>query len=142
MTRIDFYFNAPSKIDVARKLATKAFNAGQNVLVYTPDPALAQALDTAFWTAQQLSFLPHVRCGHPLARRTPILIGAESDELASADILINLAEQPPEFFGRFTRLLEVVSGEDADRERARARYRFFKQRGYPLETHDLAEMTA
>ncbi len=142
MTRIDFYFNAPSKIDVARKLATKAFNAGQHVLVYAPDPTMAQALDTAFWTAQQLSFLPHVRCGHPLARQTPILIGAEADELASADILINLAEQPPEFFGRFQRLLEVVSGESGDRERARERYRFFKQRGYPLETHDLAEMGA
>ena len=142
MTRIDFYFNAPSKIDVARKLATKAFNTGQNVLVYTPDPAQAQALDTAFWTAQQLSFLPHVRCGHPLARQTPILIGADADELASADILINLSGQPPECFGRFTRLLEVVSGEDDDRERARERYRFYKQRGYPLETHDLAEMTA
>lgn len=139
MTRIDFYFNAPSKIDVARKLATKAFNAGQNVLVYAPDPEQAKALDTLFWTAQQLSFLPHVRCGHPLARQTPILIGADADELTSADVLINLAEQPPEFFGRFQRLLEVVSGDADDRERARERYRYFKQRGYPLETHDLAE---
>jgi DNA polymerase-3 subunit chi len=142
MTRIDFYFNAPSKIDVARKLAAKAFNAGQNVLVYTPDPELAKELDTVFWTAQQLSFLPHVRCGHPLARQTPILIGADADELASPDILINLAEQPPECFGRFTRLLEVVGGEPEDRERARARYRFFKQRGYALETHDLTEKGA
>ena len=59
MTRIDFYFNAPSKNDVARKLATKAFAAGQNVLVYAPDPEQAKELDTLFWTAQQLSFLPH-----------------------------------------------------------------------------------
>ncbi len=139
MTRIDFYFNAPSKILVARKLATKAFSAGQNVLVFTRDDALARELDTTFWTAQQLSFLPHVRCGHPLARQTPILIGGEPDELASADILISLGDEPPEFFGRFQRLLEVVSTDDGDRERARNRYRFFKQRGYPLETHDLAE---
>jgi DNA polymerase III subunit chi len=139
MTRIDFYFNAPSKASVARKLATKAFNAGQNVLVYTRDDRLAQALDTSFWTDQQLSFLPHVRCGHPLARQTPILIGDNPDELASADILISLDDEPPEFFGRFQRLLEVVSSDDGDRERARNRFRFFKQRGYPLETHDLAE---
>lgn len=139
MTRIDFYFNAPDKAVVARKLATKAFNAGQNVLVYTRDAALAQELDTAFWTAQQLSFLPHVRCGHPLARQTPILIGADPDELGHADVLISLDDEPPEFFDRFQRLLEVVSGDDGDRDRARGRYRTFKQRGYPLATHDLAE---
>lgn len=139
MTRIDFYFNAPSKADVARKLAAKAFNAGQQVLVYTRDAALAQELDMAFWTAQQLSFLPHVRCGHPLARQTPILIGADPDELERADILINLDEASPDFFGRFQRLLEVVSTEPGDRERARERFRFFKGRGYELETHDLAE---
>jgi DNA polymerase-3 subunit chi len=139
MTRIDFYFNAPSKALVARKLAAKAFAAGHNVLVYTRDATLAQELDTAFWTAQQLSFLPHVRCGHPLARQTPILIGAAPDELASADVIISLDEEPPEFFGRFQRLLEIVSTESDDRERARQRFRFFKERGYPLDSHDLAE---
>ena len=140
MTRIDFYFNAPRKTEVARKLAAKAFNAGRHVLVYTTDPALVQNLDTGFWTAQQLSFLPHVRCGHPLARQTPILIGSDPDELASADVLISLADEPPAFFGRFERLLEIVGSDADDRERARQRFRFFKERGYPLETHDLASL--
>ncbi len=139
MTRIDFYFNAPDKADVARKLATKAFNGGQNVLVYTCDAARARQLDLAFWSAQPMSFLPHVRCGHPLARQTPILIGAHPDELASADILISLDDEPPEFFDRFQRLLEIVSSDDQDRSRARQRYREYQQRGYSLQTHDLTE---
>jgi DNA polymerase-3 subunit chi len=88
MTRIDFYFNAPGKAEVARKLAAKAFQAGQQALVYSLNANRCQELDGLFWTAQQLSFLPHVRCGHPLARRTPILIGDDPDELASADVLI------------------------------------------------------
>ncbi|MBI5331147.1 MAG: DNA polymerase III subunit chi [Betaproteobacteria bacterium] len=138
MTRITFYFNAPDKGDAARKLAAKAHQAGQQALVYTPDPAQAQALDVAFWTSQQLSFLPHVRCGHPLARQTPILIGAQADELARADVLINLADEPPAFFGRFERMLEVVSTDPADRDRARARFKHFRDLGYNLETHDLA----
>lgn len=137
MTRVDFYFNAPSKAEVARKLAAKAFQAGQQALVYTADPAQAQALDVAFWTAQQLSFLPHVRCGHPLARQTPILIGDNPDELARADVLINLAPDTPAFFGRFERVLEIVTAQAEDRERARARFKFFKERGYALESHDL-----
>lgn len=137
VTRITFYFNAPDKLEVARKLASKAFQSGRQALVYAPDPAQAQALDQEFWTAQQLSFLPHVRCDHPLAAETPILIGDNPDALQKADVLINLAPEPPAFFGRFERLLEIVTPDPADRERARERYRYFKERGYALESHDL-----
>jgi DNA polymerase-3 subunit chi len=137
VTRITFYFNAPDKLDVARKLAAKAFQGGRQALVYTADPAQAQAADQVFWTAQQLSFLPHVRCDHPLAPDTPILIGDNPDALGRADVLINLASEPPAFFGRFERLLEIVTADPADRERARARFRYFKERGYALDTHDL-----
>jgi DNA polymerase III subunit chi len=137
VTRITFYFNAPDKLEVARKLAAKAYQSGRHALVYTPDPAQARALDQHFWTDSQLSFLPHVTCGHPLAQETPILIGDNPDDLARADVLINLAAEPPGFFGRFERLLEIVTGDDADRERGRARFRYFRERGYALETHDL-----
>jgi DNA polymerase-3 subunit chi len=138
MTRITFYFNAASKLDVARKLANKVFQSGQCALVYVTEPDKQRIVDEAFWTAEQLSFLPHVRCEHPKAAETPILIGADPDALARADVLINLAAEPPAFFGRFERLLEVVGTDDQDREVARQRYRFFKERGYALETHDLA----
>ena len=138
MTRVDFYFNASGKAEVARRLATKAFQAGQQALVYTCQPARGQELDTLFWTAQQLSFLPHVRCGHPLARQTPVLIGEDPDELARADVLINLEDETPPFFSRFGRLMEIVTTDESDRARARARLRFFRERGYEVETHDLA----
>lgn len=138
MTRITFYFNATEKLEVARKLATKVFQSGQQALVYTADPARAQEADQGFWTAQQLSFLPHVRCGHPLASETPILIGDNPDHLQRADVLINLDGELPAFFGRFERLLEIVTSDPEDRERARGRFRFFKDRGYALDTHDLA----
>lgn len=138
MTRVDFYFNAPGKAEVARKLASKTFQAGQQALVYTRQAKHGQELDGLFWTAQQLSFLPHVRCGHPLARRTPILIGDNPDELSSADVLINLEDETPDFFSRFARVMEIVTADEGDRERARARLRFFKERGYQVDTHDLA----
>lgn len=142
VTRITFYFNAPDKLDVARKLAAKAFQSGRHALVYTTDPARAEAADQGFWTAQQLSFLPHVRCEHPLASETPVLIGSDPDALRQADVLINLDQAPPAFFGRFERLLEIVTPDSADRARARERFRFFKERGYALDTHDLGAGSA
>ncbi|MEW5786551.1 MAG: DNA polymerase III subunit chi [Pseudomonadota bacterium] len=139
MTRVDFYFNAPAKAEVARKLAAKTFQAGQRALVFSRQPARCQELDQYFWTAQQLSFLPHVRCGHPLAGETPILIGENPDELASPDVLINLEGETPAFFGRFARVLEIVTTAPEDRDQARARLRFYRERGYQVETHDLAD---
>jgi len=53
-------------------------------------------------------------------------------------VLINLrAEQPP-YFSRFERLIEIVSLDDEDRRLARERYRFYRERGYPLDSHDLS----
>lgn len=137
MTRVDFYFNAASKPEVAMRLAAKAYQAGLHTLMYTEDAALAAELDTGLWTAQQLSFLPHVRCGHPLAARTPILIGTQPDELTSCDVLINLTPEPPAGFGRFDRLIEIVTADETDRLQARSRFRFYQERGYALQTHDL-----
>ena len=138
MTRVTFYFNANDKAEVAMRLAGKAYGAGKSVLVYEPDAVRADALDRLFWTASQLSFLPHVRCGHPLANQTPILIGDKPEELAQADVIINLGQETPACFARFERLLEVVGRDEADRERGRAAFRFLRERGYALDTHDLS----
>jgi DNA polymerase-3 subunit chi len=106
-------------------------------LLYATDPLRQGALDEALWALPRLGFLPHVRCGHPLARRTSILIGEDADSLASPDLLINLAEQQPPFFSRFERLIEVVSRDPADRQAARQRYRYYQERGYAIEKIDL-----
>ncbi|PIV21930.1 MAG: DNA polymerase III subunit chi [Hydrogenophilales bacterium CG03_land_8_20_14_0_80_62_28] len=137
MTRIDFYFNADDKADVARKLAAKVYQAGKRALLYVADARAASDLDAAIWTRDKLSFVPHVRCGHPLAKETPILIGADADALASPDVLVNLVAERPPFFSRFERLIELVSRDPADREAARQRYRFYRERGYEITNVDL-----
>jgi DNA polymerase-3 subunit chi len=138
MTRVDFYFNASDKLGVARKLAAKAIQSGQSALLFTEDEGVARRLDQALWTAQALSFVPHVRCDSALAQETPLLIGANPDALNSADVIINLAPEWPSCFTRFNRLIEIVGPEDEDKRAARARYRFYQERGYALSTVDLA----
>lgn len=140
MTRIDFYFNAPNKAEVARKLAVKAFQARSCILLYTRDAGRARELDTYLWTAVQLSYLPHVICNHPLAAKTPILIGGEASKLTQPDVLINLDTDIPEWFSRFSRVLEIVTVDPHDREFARSRYRLYQERGYSLDKHDLSSV--
>lgn len=139
MTRVDFYFNAESKADTARRLVAKAWQAGQRTLIYTADPALAEAVDQLLWTRPPLSFLPHVRCGHPLVGETPVLIGTDADVLPSHDLLINLDGAWPPCFSRFERLIELVGCDEADKVRGRERWQFYKSRGYPLQKVDLSK---
>jgi DNA polymerase-3 subunit chi len=137
MTRIDFYFNADDKVDVARKLAAKVYLSGKRALLYATDARVVGELDASIWTRDKLSFVPHVRCGHPLAKETPILIGADADALGAADVLVNLTAERPSSFGRFERMIELVGRDEPDREAARQRYRFYKERGYEINNVDL-----
>ena len=137
MTRIDFHFNAPDKLQYGCRLLRKIYRAGQRAVVYAPPTVLA-ALDRELWTFSPLDFIAHVPALDPLAASTPILLCSEPVDTPHSDVLVNLALQTPSFFSRFERLIEVVTQADDDRAAARDRWRFYKERGYPLSSFDLA----
>jgi len=123
---------------MTRRLIGKARQQALCCLVYTDDAALAMQIDQQLWSAEPLSFVPHTLCEDANASETPILIGTQPDPLPRCDLLINLSAQPPACLARFDRLIEIVTREGADREKARERYRHYQSRGYPIESHDLA----
>ena len=141
MTSIDFYFNAGDRLGVACRLAGKALLRKKRVLIYAPQPEMAQKIDRMLWTSQSVSFIPHCYLHDPLAAETPVLIAA-GDEIApfaaSCDVLLNLAEGCPPFFESHERLLEIVAQDDEGRSAGRARYAFYRDRGYAIRNHDLA----
>lgn len=137
MTEISFYSHAADKLSVARQLVAKALSQKLNVLVYAPDETVAADIDRLLWTQPALSFIPHCRDSSPLAASTPVIIGENADALPSADVLINLGDEPPPVFSRFERLMEIVTEDENDVAKGRQRYRFYKDRGYELVNHDL-----
>lgn len=137
MTRVDFHFNAPDKLQYASRLVRKAYRAGQRVVVFAEAGAVAE-LDRTLWTFSPTDFIPHVRASDPLAPQTPVILCSEACETPHADVLVNLSRETPAFFSRFERLVEVVTADEDDRGSARARWRFYRERGYPLQSHDLA----
>jgi DNA polymerase-3 subunit chi len=137
VTEILFYTFADNPLDIARRVAAKAHGQGRQVMIYAPDAAVADAIDRLLWTTPALGFVPHCRDSDPLAAETPVLIGTDADALRSADVMINLHTEQPPAFARFERLVEIVGLDEARVEAGRARYRFYKTRGYALQTHDL-----
>ncbi len=143
MTSIDFYFNAGDRVEVACRLAGKALQRGKRMLIFAPQPGLAQTLDRLLWTQQAISFIPHCAAQDPIAPDTPVLIAADESarELppaAGCEVLLNLSDDCPPFFERHERLLEIVPRDEAGVQAGRARFRFYRDRGYEIRSHDLA----
>jgi DNA polymerase III subunit chi len=136
MTSIDFYFNAPDRLQVACRLAGKAVKQNQRLLIYAPEPETAARIDNMLWTWPAIGFVPHCAVHSPLAPDTPVLIGAGDATPEGCDLLLNLGAQCPPHFERFGRLFEIV--DEPSVEPARVRYRFYRERGYKISNHDLA----
>lgn len=140
MTSIDFYFNAGDRLEVACRLTGKALQKKNRVLIYAPQAEVAQRIDRMLWTAQAVSFLPHCAAHDALAAETPVLIAVDDSEPAHAcEVLLNLSAECPPFFERHERLLEIVALDEDERQAGRARYAFYRDRGYAIRNHDLAK---
>ena len=148
MTSIDFYFNAGDRLDVACRLAGKALQQRKRVLIYAPQADDAQRLDRLLWTAQAVSFIPHCMAEDPLAADTPVLIARGDDAYRTGDVapvahacevLVNLSAEHPPFFERHERLLEIVAQDEEQVLAGRARFKYYRERGYALRSHDLAK---
>lgn len=140
MTRIDFYSPVENKARLAFTIGSKVLAREQNMVILLPDEPALFELDKQLWSMAATSFLPHCRADDPLASRTPIVLTC-ADPPADADqILLNLSKSPPGFFGRFERLVEFVGTAPEDIARSRERFRFYRDRGYEIKTHQLADL--
>jgi len=137
MTRIDFYSNADSKLQVACQLVAKAAREQLPVIVYAPDQNAARDFDRLLWTYQAIGFVPHCMAGDPLSGETPVVIARDDAEVAHYRVLLNLHSESPPSFSRYERLIEIVGTDEDDRQRARGRFRFYRDRGYEIQHHDL-----
>ncbi len=141
MTTIDFYTHCANPLEVAARLAAKAWAQCGSARVLTPDAQTTTLLDELLWRQPPTGFLPHCRIASALAADTPILVDHVLDHEGPAAVLVNLHPQTPPFFARFERLAEIVGLDDEAAEAGRARWRFYKERGYELRSHNLSGRT-
>lgn len=141
MTQIDFYTQVDDRLHTACRLVTKARARGLRVTMYCPDREIAARLDRLLWSHPPTGFLPHCSRDHRLAAITPVIIDRVMDEPLHDELLINLHQEWPAAFSRFQRLAEIVGTDNDDRAQARQRYRFYRDRGYEIRTHDLSAGT-
>jgi len=123
MTKVDFYIlSSGSTEHTTCKLVEKAYNMGHRVYIHTESDAQTNQIDALLWTYRAGSFIPHQR----------YQAGSEKDSP-----VINMAPEVPLFFSRFERVAELIDNNEEHKKLGRERYRFYKDRGYPLDTHNL-----
>ena len=135
MTRIDFYHYAEDKLRFACRLAALAHQRASRLVVYCADAQVLKRFDEALWSFQATSFVPHCFAGSALAAETPIVLANSDAQLPHHDVLMNLDAEWPPFFASFERVLEIVANDEDDKQLARARYVFYKKRGYDIQVN-------
>jgi DNA polymerase-3 subunit chi len=144
VTQVDFYIldsdSDDARLKLACKIVDKATQLDHHVFVHATSEQEARQIDELLWTFSQGSFIPHRIMREELTEPPlePVLIGVNQPPGPGRwDVLINLATHVPEFFSRYERVAEVVDGNAERRERSRERYRFYRDRGYKLNTHQV-----
>ncbi len=142
MTRVDFYILPAQDIQArqlfACRLIEKAYRMGHRIYIHTNDEHQSQALDELLWSYRPSSFIPHAQLGVTAKDERPsIEIGHGEHADDHHDVLINLSQQVPQFFSSFERVTEVVVQDQQVLNATRQNYKFYKDRGYPLERHDM-----
>jgi len=141
VTRIDFYIlpegGTGGHEAVSCRLVEKAYKLGMNVYIHTDSAEQARRIDELLWTFRAGSFLPHALHPPKDDDEVPVRIGSGDQPWDGAQVLINLSVEVPLFFSRFERVAEVVAPGEAGKAQGRERYRFYRDRGYPLQSHNL-----
>lgn len=144
MTHISFHFNVTDPLHYACRLVRKAWQQDQPTLVVGTQEWL-EAFDAALWTFSNTDFIPHAFVGEEVDDVSDEKVNVwlatieqiNTQAANHAGFFIYCGDTQPAGFERFDRLIEIVpAGAPSSVALARERWKYYKQRGYPLTHHD------
>lgn len=134
MTEIGFYHLTRSPLTMALpRLLERVLAAGKRAVVRAGSPERVDFLNTALWTYDPASFLPHGTAREGEAAEQPIWLTAGDDNPNRAEVLILTDGADAGDLASYERCLEMFDGNDAMAvEAARGRWRAYKEAGHAL----------
>lgn len=140
MTRVDFYVleqdSLIARLHYACRLTEKALHHQHQVVLAVEDEQAAKELSEYLWQFKPESFIPHQLETDKAS--APISLCWSEDDEQHHDILINLKTQIPPWFSRFQRVMEIVVQQEHCLRETREHFQFYRDRGYPLQSHKIA----
>ena len=155
MTEINFYVSKEQGLEhrlaIVHRLVVIAFQKKLKIHIHTDSEETNVKTDDYLWTKDSTSFIPHgilnatdndslntnLSTQSDESKTTQINISHEYEPLVNCDYLINLSNQRPDFFSRFSKVAEILDNNEEIIAAGRKRYSFYRDRGYTLGYYKL-----
>ena len=139
MTNVQFIFNVEDKSILLQKLLLQNLKKKKTSLVFCEDQSELRALSENLWVNSGVNFFPHM-ADEPYENEMIILSNDRIDWMD--DTLINFSDSMINGFNRYLKLIELVTDDDETKEKARDRFKFYKDCGYKLNSVDAKQLSA
>ena len=139
MTNVQFIFNVEDKSILLQKLLLQNLKKKKTSLVFCKDQSELRALSENLWVNSGVNFFPHM-VDEPYENEMIILSDDRIDWMD--DTLINFSDSMINGFNRYLKLIELVTDDDETKEKARDRFKFYKDCGYKLNSVDAKQLSA
>ncbi|UCX05692.1 DNA polymerase III subunit chi [Shewanella glacialimarina] len=124
----------------ACRLAEQHYRQQKQVYIHCQDKQQAYMIDELLWQFEPSSFVPHNLKGEGPVTGSPVEIGFDTlGPNKSRQVLINLADQAPQFAVNLPHIIDFVANDDSLKGIARKRYREYQTLGCQVTTQALAE---
>lgn len=134
MTEVAFYHLTRSTLEQALpKLLEKTLAAGKRAVVRVGARARAEALNTALWTYDPASWLPHGTVKDGRGEDQPVWLTDGDDNPNAATFVFLTDGVVDENLSAYERCFELFDGTDAEAvDAARAHWKAYKEQGFTL----------
>ena len=151
VTHINFYVSKDeglqNRLAIACRLTSVALKNNLTVHIHTDNEITSKLIDDRLWTSDKTSFIPHkIVTAEQQQNESPdnhskhiekVTISHDFEPMSACDYLINISNQRPDFFSRFSKVAEIIDASEEILVAGRKRYAFYRDRGYTLEYHQL-----
>ena len=138
MTNVQFIFNVKDKSVLLHSLLLQNLQKKKASLVFCEDQSETKALSENLWSSSGINFLPHI-VNKPYENEMIVLSNDRIDWMD--DVLINFSSSMIDGFNRYLKLIELVSDDEKTKEKARNRFKFYKDCGYKVNSVDEKKLT-
>lgn len=118
------------------RLVEKGYKQGSKpIYIHFDSENEAKEFDSLLWTFRQESFIPHTILGHPEEEKTPVIIGWDTNQIETAEALINVSQDIPRASKSTSKIHEIVGNDENKKNKAREKWKAYKANGSIIKAH-------
>ena len=118
------------------RLVEKGYKQGSKpIYIHFDSENEAKEFDSLLWTFRQESFVPHTILGHPEQGETPVIIGWDTNQIETAEALINVSQDIPRVSKSTSKIHEIVGNDENKKNKAREKWKAYKANGSIIKAY-------